>query len=259
MTRPVTEKVVVSYVRPTMVHADFMECMLDLQLYDMALHQRIVSGGGRLSYGAGCNLAGPRNEVVRKFLAYDGADWLWMVDTDMTFAPDTVERLLEHADPEAAPIVGGLCFGFGDQGQIVPTLYGLAGDDPATMDVTRFNEWPENTMFQVVATGAACLLIHRSVFERMRDFEHPSRPGQHGFDDAYPWFQELKHDGRPVSEDIAFCWRAGLLQIPVYVNTAVQIGHVKQRVLNAEAYRLDRYLMEMSEAARNSDLAEASA
>src|SRR5579885_1467631 len=251
--RDPAEKVVIGYLRPSMVHGAFMECLMDLLLYDVATHRRVVEGGGRLSYQAGCNLAGPRNEVVKKFLAYGKADWLWFVDSDMTFAPDTLERLLAEADPETAPIVGGLCFGFDDRGNIVPTLYGLTGEsgDP---DVTRFDSWPVDTMFQVVATGAACPLVHRSVFERMQVFEHPGRTGQLGFNDAFPWFQELEHGGRPVSEDIAFCWRAGLLQIPVYVNTAVQIGHIKDRVLTAEAYHLSRELMEAAGHARRAVL-----
>jgi hypothetical protein len=244
------EKVIVSYIRTNRVHGVFTECLMDLMMFDFATHRRIVEGGGRLSYESGANVSGPRNEVVRKFLDYGKADWLFMVDTDMVFAPDVVERLLEQADPDTAPIVGGLCFGFNDRGDIVPTMYGLMGeaDDPEHLDVTRFEEWPVDTMFQVVATGAACLLIHRSVFERMRDFEHPNRPGKVGFNDAYPWFQEVEHDGRPVSEDIAFCWRAGLLQIPVFVNTAVHIGHIKDRVLNMESYMLARELLAQAEA-----------
>lgn len=240
--RDPSEKVVIGYLRPAMVHGVFMECLMDLLLYDTAAHRRVVEGGGRLSYQAGCNLSAPRNEVVKKFLAYGKADWLWMVDSDMTFPPDTLERLLEHADPATAPIVGGLCFALDNKGDIVPTLYGLTGE-PGSPDVTRFNEWPVDAMFQVVATGAACLLVHKSVFERMITFEHPARPGQFGFNDAYPWFQELEHEGRPVGEDIAFCWRAGLLEIPVYVNTAVQLGHVKDRLLTAEAYHLSRGML----------------
>jgi hypothetical protein len=250
--RDPSEKVVVAYCRPTMVHGEFMERMLDLQLYDVALHRRIVDGGGRLAQQAGANLSGPRNEIVKKFLQFGRADWLWMVDTDMTFDPDVVEALLAHADPVDAPIVGGLCFGFGDDGLIHPTLYGLDGDpdDPAHLDVTRFNVYPEHTMMQVVATGAACLLIHRTVLERMRTFRHPS--GRVGFNDAFPWFQELEHDGRPVSEDIAFCWRAGLMGIPVHVNTDVEIGHIKERLLTAAGYKAQEGYL----AAREADLVE---
>lgn len=241
--RDPSEKVVVAYLRPSTVHGAFMESLMDLFLYDVALHRRIVEGGGRLSFQAGANLSAPRNDVVRKFLEYDKADWLWMVDSDMTFAPDTVERLLEHADPEKAPIVGGLCFGLNDKGDVIPTLFGLDGDpgDLENLENIRFEMWPMDTMYQVVATGAACLLVHRSVFEKMRDFDHPS--GRRGFNDAFPWFQELEHAGRPVSEDIAFCWRAGLMQIPVYVNTAVHIGHVKDRLLTMESYFLARGLL----------------
>lgn len=243
--RDPSEKVVVSYLRPSTVHGAFMESLMDLFLYDVAMHRRIVEGGGRLSFQAGANLSAPRNDVVRKFLEYDKADWLWMVDSDMTFAPDTVERLLEHADPETAPIVGGLCFGLNDKGDVIPTLFGLDGDpdDLENLENVRFEMWPMDTMYQVTATGAACLLVHRSVFERMRDFQHPNRPGKLGFNDAFPWFQELEHAGRPVSEDIAFCWRAGLMQIPVYVNTAVHIGHVKDRLLTMESYFLARGLL----------------
>ncbi len=241
--RDPTEKVVVGYLQDGRPHGDFMESMLDLVQYDFSLHQRIVNGGGRLSFRAGHNLSGPRNMVVKKFLEYGKADWLWMVDSDMTFTPDTVERLLEYADPDKAPIVGGLCFAFDDAGDIRPTLYGLVGESPETLQVVRYYEWVPDAMYQVEATGAACLLIHKSALVRMRDCDDPRRPGRVGFNDAFPWFQETEHQGQPVSEDFTFCWRAGLLGIPVFVNTAVQLGHVKDRLLTMESYFLQRGLL----------------
>lgn len=236
--RDPNEKVVISYLHPGLVHAAFMECVLDLLVYDTAFHRRIVSGGGRLATQAGANLSGPRNGLVSRFLDYGKADWLLMLDTDMTFAPDLVERLLEFADPAEAPIVGGLCFGFDDKGDIQPTLFGLVGDEQHPQ-VIRYHEWPPEAMFQVAATGAACLLLHKSALERIRDVQVPGRD-RRGFNDAFPWFQELEHDGTPVSEDIAFCWRAGLAGIPVYVNTAVQLGHIKDRELTMDAYLAQR-------------------
>lgn len=243
--RDPSEKVVVGYLSPGVVHSGFAESLLDLVVYDVAFHQRIVNGGGRLALQAGANLSGPRNSLVRRFLEYGKADWLWMVDSDMTFRPDTVERLLEFADPETAPIVGGLCFGFDDKANIQPTLFGLIGDE-ASPQVIRYHEWPPDSMFQVAATGTAALLIHRSVFERIRDVEIPGRGGKRGFNDAFPWFQEVEHDGTPVSEDITFCWRAGLLGIPVFVNTGVQLGHIKDRELNVDSYLAQRGLLDDS-------------
>jgi hypothetical protein len=234
---------VVACVRQQLVHGSYVDCLLDLLMYDFATHRRIVEGGGRLSYLTGPNLSAPRNEVVRKFLAFGKADWLWMVDTDMVFPPDTVERLLDYADPVSAPIVGGLCFGLTDDGQVLPTLFDLVGEESADTEWVRYSDWKPDTMMQVAATGAACLLVHKSVFETIRDFEHPNRGGRPGFNDAFPWFQEVEHNGRPVSEDITFCARAGWCNIPVFVNTAVQIGHIKDRLLTMESYFLARGLL----------------
>lgn len=239
MSRPATEKVVIGYLHPGVVHSAFMESVLDLLVYDVAYHQRIVDGGGRLAVQAGSNLSGPRNSLVKRFLAYGKADWLLMLDTDMTFQPDLLERLLEFADPETAPIVGGLCFGFDEKGDIQPTLFGLLGEE-ASPQVIRYHEWPPEAMFQVAATGGACLLIHKSVFQKIREIEIPGRGGRRGFNDAFPWFQEVEHDGQPVSEDITFCWRAGLVGLPLYVNTGVQLGHIKFRELTMDAYLAQR-------------------
>lgn len=236
--RDPSEKVVIGYLHPGTVHAAFMESVLDLLVYDVAFNKRIVNGGGRLATQAGANLSGPRNGIVKRFLEYGKADWLWMVDTDMTFMPDTVERLLEFADPETAPIVGGLCFGFDDKAEIQPTLFGLLGE-PDSPQVIRYREWQPDAMFQVAATGAACLLIHKTALERIRDIQLPNRPNP-GFNDAFPWFQEVEHDGQPVSEDITFCWRAGLAGLPIYVNTGVQLGHIKDRELTMDAYFAQR-------------------
>jgi hypothetical protein len=242
--RDPNEKVVVAFLHAGQWESSFGESLVNLLMYDVALHRRIVHGGGWMAVQASANLAGPRNGLVRQFLNYGAADWLWIVDSDMTFSPDTLERLLEHADPDRAPIVGALCFGFDDKGEVQPTLYGLDGDesDPEHLGVVRYHEWPPETMMQIAATGTGCILVHRGVFERIRDVQLPNRD-RPGFNDAFPWFQETEHNGSPVGEDITFCWRAGLLEIPVYVNTAVQCGHVKKRLLTAESYFLGRGLL----------------
>jgi hypothetical protein len=244
--RDPSEKVVVAYLHPGEYSAGFGESLLDLREYDHVTTRRLDAPGGRLAFRAGSNLATPRNRLVEQFLLHGKAEWLWIVDSDMTFAPDTLERLLEYADPDKAPIVGGLCFGFDEQGEVQPTLFGLLEhpDHPGDLDhlqVIRYQEWTPDAMYQVAGTGAACLLVHKSALERIRDFERPS--GQRGFDDAYPWFQETKHDGKPVGEDVTFCWRAIQAGMPIYVNTAVQCGHVKERVLTMESYFLARGLL----------------
>lgn len=228
--RDPAEKVVVGYLSPTLLHSAFHSSMLGLLEYDMARHRRLApdAGGGRVHIFAGTNLSAPRNNLVRKFLAWDRADWLWMVDSDMTFTPDVVERLLERADPQDAPIVGGLCFGRTDKDTLAPVLYGITPASDVAVEVVRYADYPADELFPVFATGAACLLIHKSVLAKMAERK---------FSPAYPWFQESEVDGISVSEDITFCWRANQCGFPVHVDTSVAVGHIKDRVLDVDAYQ----------------------
>ena len=70
---------------------------------------------------------------------------------------------------------------------------------------------------QVGATGSACVVIHRTVFERMRD-ELP---------DQQPYDRIRANDGGYMSEDVSFCVRAGALGIPVWVDQGVHTNHLK--------------------------------
>jgi GT2 family glycosyltransferase len=231
-------KVVLGYVCGTTVSSRWMECLIDLDRNDEFGKRRLREGGGPLGVGSGVNVAGARNDLCRRFLEKSAAEWLWFLDTDMTFGYDTLERLLAEADPDKAPIVGGLCFG-NDNGRYFPTLYDLTGTED-DIQFVRYDTWAPDSMMQVFATGAACLLIHRTALERIRDFPNPNRPGEVGFSRAFPWFQETDFNGRIMGEDITFCLRAGTAGLPVYVNTAVQLGHIKEHALTMDGYLAQR-------------------
>jgi hypothetical protein len=221
------DKVVVGYCSPGTVDTAFHESLLNLIAADAVTTHRIIGGGGRISVQASANISGARNDIVRQFLDHSDAEWLWMLDTDMTFPAETLEALLENADPDRAPIVGALCFGL-DDGWLFPTLYDLRPHEESP--VVRYREWPPNAMFQVAATGAACMLIHRTVLAKIRD-----QAGAE-FSVAFPWYQEREHGVMKVGEDVTFCLRAGLCGFPVYVNTGVAIGHIKSHTLTVDGY-----------------------
>lgn len=217
--------VVVGYLHGETVTGRFHASLMDMVLADVTGPGRILPHGGLIELESGPNLAAGRNELVMKFLTYSSADWLLMLDADGIFAPDLLERLMEVADEDKAPIVGGLCFSAGTDG-VLPTLYDLVGSTEAPQPV-RYTEWPENTMFPVFATGAACLLVHRKVLRAIRDYRDPEKPRQFGFSAAYPWFQEIDFYGMRMGEDVTFCLRAGMCGFPVYVHTGIQLGHRK--------------------------------
>lgn len=225
-------KVAFGYVHPDHVSVLFHTSFMQTVLYDKANQNRIVGGAAKFS---SANISNARNDVVRQFLALPSKpEWLWMVDTDMEWEPDAVERLLLSAYDDdgqvKAHVVGALCFGVHD-GMLWPTLYALDYDD-GELGVFRYNDYPrpegdEDCMFQVAATGAAFLLIHRTVLERMLE---------RGFNRTYPWFQEMELQGKPCGEDFTFCLRAGQLEYPIWVNTAVRIGHHKSYVLKESMF-----------------------
>jgi hypothetical protein len=248
MTKP-EDGVVVAWVRPAQLHGNFMECLLNLVYYDRDHHDRLGAGrGGLISQVSSANISGARNTVCLEFLTSHAAPWLLMLDTDMTFRPDIVEALLEYADPDKAPIVGGLCFSMDNDGKLFPTLYDIIGSTESP-EFVRYHEWKPEAMMQVFGTGAACLLIHRDALRAIRDYRDPDEPDRIGFSQAFPWFQETDFYGRVMGEDITFCLRAGRAGLPVHVNTSVQLGHIKQFELNLEHYAGQRALEEAKAAA----------
>ena len=222
-------KVVVSAVHPADVSAAFMTSMLSMQFYDFTHSQSIVNGGGTIFHYSSANVSNARNAVVRRFLDETKAEWLLCLDADMQFDPDIVDRLLEHADAKRAPIVGGLCFGTEVEG-LFATLYDLMQNEDGSPQMVRYKDWPEDAIFQVAATGAACLLIHRGVLEAMRE-KYP---------EPFPWFKEDVLGTAPMGEDIRFCLAAGICGFPVHVNTGVKLGHQKTQLLTYDMYAKQR-------------------
>ena len=219
--------VALGYVHPADVSAYFCDALVKTIRADAVGQRRIISVLQKFS---SANISGARNAIVRSMLDETAAEWLLMVDADMHWQPDDVDELLKYASPDKAPIVGGLCFGVED-GTLFPTLYAFEQLE-GSWDAKRFDTFPENAMFQVHGTGAAFLLVHRSVLEAVRD---------KAFNKTFPWFQEAEFgDGRACGEDVTFCLRAGMAGFPVFVHTGIEIGHHKSHVLTAGQYRQQR-------------------
>jgi GT2 family glycosyltransferase len=197
-------------------------------LHDRATEHRIC---GALQEWSSANVSQARNSLTAKFVDdHKAADWLLWIDSDMAFDPNSLDALLAVADPERAPVVGGLCFG-SDANGLFPTIYQMAALEDGRPVTTRMQDYPTDAMVQVAATGAAFLLIHRSVLVAIRE---------HGFNGVFPWFQETELAGNPCGEDLTFCLRAGMCGFPVWVNTAVKVGHHKSQLLTEKLFREQR-------------------
>lgn len=238
--RPVfaDETVVLAYIHPGQVSGYFMESLLQSVLFDIATGPRRIANV--MQEWSSANVSAPRNAVTRRFLDYRfrdeqgrarAADWLLWVDADMQWGHDAVDQLLAAADPVARPIVGGLCFGRAEGGRLYPTIYHFVRMEDGRVSTARVRDYPRDQLVPVSATGAAFVLIHRTVLETIRD---------RGFNATFPWFQETELDGQPVGEDLTFCIRAGIAGFPVHVHTGVRIGHHKSALLTEEAFMAEQ-------------------
>ena len=228
-----TDSVLVAYVHGTDVAYSWHASLMNMLLYDVGNHGRLAAGGYlAVRYGTG-GIADARNKAAAQFLE-TGHQWMFWIDTDMGFAPDTVDRLIDAADPEERPVVGGLCFAqremmVDDMGGFVtipqPTIYDwLKADNGEQGFVPRMN-YQRDQLVGAAGTGSACLLIHRSVFERLER-------------DA--WYSPLWNGKQVLSEDLSFCVRLAQADIPLWIHTGVKTTHLKPNWVSEAVFDVHR-------------------
>ena len=239
------EAVTVAYCHTNEVTYSWHHSMIELVGWDMSNHGRIMAGGYIAMRGTSASLPEARNQAVRHFLEDKPADWLWWIDTDMGFEPDTVDRLLEAADPAERPMVGGLCFsmresepdGMGGWRTVpTPTVFDWADIGGQKGFAVRWDYKP-NVLTQCAGTGSACLLVHKSVFERVAEKFGPI------------WYDRVPNTttGQLVSEDLSFCMRAQAAGVPLFVHTGVRTTHQKSVWVADEDYWRQRVFVPAAE------------
>jgi hypothetical protein len=195
----------------------FVDSLLFLDAPAGYIHRRVM--------GVATALA--RNMLVEQFLETDCQHMLFL-DSDAWITRGTLLRLLSWEQP----VVGALCFSVSRPA--MPTVFrGWTDIDSCECRVgvhevrawivARREMWtngpmvlsprPDDALLKVDATGAHCLLVHRSVFETVEP----------------PWFES--HAEKPrVGEDFYFCRKLGAADIPVCVDLSVVAGHMAGRV-----------------------------
>lgn len=194
-----------------------------------------------IRYGTG-GLIAARNKAVDMLLAQDECDWLFWVDTDMGFEPEIIDRLMASADPVDRPVVGALCFinhevvDDGMNGKLTvpkPTVFQWAKNPDGRTGFVPDMNYPRDEVVRVDGTGSAAIVIHRSVFEKIRDKNGGNYYG-HIVNPESP-------TGDVFSEDLSFCIRCTEVGAPIYVDTGVKTSHAKLRWLSENEF--DRAMM----------------
>jgi GT2 family glycosyltransferase len=177
--------------------------------------------------------------VVKAFLDNTTSDWLLLIDTDEQLTVQVFDLLINTAHDRERPVVSGLVFAAfnADQNlypQPVPAIF-----QDAPEGFLPLNKYDRNAIFEIDACGTGCLLIHRSVLEKMREMADPHQ----GTD--WCWFWDGPLNGIWISEDLLFSRRVRQLGFPIYVNTAAILPHQKTYWLD-EKHHIDWQLNENS-------------
>jgi hypothetical protein len=221
------DSVAVGFLDPGHWSHCFGQSLIDMYLVDAFGSKRMIPNGKYLRQWCGANgIVAGRNKIATQFLDETDCEWLFMVDSDMGFSPTTVDDLIASADPLTRPVVGGLCFAlrkdapgefYGQKYVVVPTCFEFV-DSADEVGFRSIVDYPRDSLFSVDATGAACMVVHRSALERVRE-----KVGDH-------WFNPVSHGGATFAEDLSFCLRLTACEIPLFVNTAVRTTHDKHGV-----------------------------
>lgn len=174
-------------------------------------------------------LAKSRNLLVKNFLDNTKDDWLLMLDDDESIPLESFDELVKAASQDRR-VVAGLYFAalWNDNNlRPVPLIFHL----DETHSVVPYDNYPKNAIFEIVAAGTGCLLIHRSVLvEMQKQFEGTMGPD-------WAWFQDGPiGNNKWLSEDLMFCSRLNSMGIKIYANTAAKLGHHKSMWVTEDVY-----------------------
>jgi len=149
-----------------------------------------------------------RNTFVQTALD-NNCDYLFMMDTDMTFQKGTLATMIRHManiEGDTPPVIGG--------------IYCNRGSDfrwhvyEEVEDGWKSQTFPlKDGLKKVDAIGTGCMLIDLNVFKAIE----------------WPWFEyeykEINGKQDRLSEDMVFCRKCKEANIPIYADTDIVCGH----------------------------------
>lgn len=168
-----------------------------------------------VSFQVGSLVSESREKLAALAISRD-ADYVLWLDSDMTFEPDIMERLMKHM--ETYDIVTGLYFR--RRPPFSPVIFKklhLEGDVCLFEDYT---EYPEDRVFEVEGIGFGCVMMKTevllSVFARYKNC-----------------FTMMGRNG----EDVSFSMRARNCGYKIWCDPSIKCGHIAYSMVNEGFYK----------------------
>lgn len=185
------------------------------------LAQMQKNGEVYISFLIGSLIYESRNNLAKQAMQAK-ADYIMWLDSDMTFAPDTMTRLQQHME-NGLDIVTGIYFR--RRPPFTPTLFKelRRTDDPNVAEHANFDDYPQDSLFEIAGCGFGCVMTRVSVLEDvMLNYQD--------------WFGPVCGLG----EDLSFCLRARELGYKLWCDSSIKCGHIGQLVVDEDVFRSTR-------------------
>lgn len=188
-------KVAVAVPCLDMVAADFafsLAALMSRRAYDPKLRK---AADVALIHQSGSIIMDARNALVARAQEMNASHVLFL-DSDMTFPPDTLDRLLAHHKP------------------VVAATYVKRTGDHGMLGEPLMNEHFGLRPYRTIPLG--CALINMNVFEKL----------------PRPYFRYVTTERGTISEDTWFCLQCEEAKVPIYVDPKLtaEVGHVGVKV-----------------------------
>ena len=150
--------------------------------------------------------------ILRQKVLDEGYDYLLNLDQDIIPPEDIIEKMLKHGKK----ILTGVYFVYNNQyasspsNYLIPTIWISDNLDKETFDgasvrLMHPKETQEDKIIRIVSCGSGCLLIHKSVLEKI----------EFRYDAFFPYF-----------DDNWFCRDAFYNNFEIFVDTSIKCTHL---------------------------------
>ncbi len=180
-----------------------MDSVPALFAQSLALLQR--AGDTQIGWEVGSLVYHARNNLAKQALKSD-ADWVLWLDSDMVFAPDTLQRMLKVCTENEISFLTAVCFR--RKPPYTPCLFDRLEKVDKGASYTALMSVPDG-LFQVGGCGFAGVLMSSDVLLSVQ-----SKFGR--------MFDPM--DG--FGEDVSFCWRARQCGYDIWCDSSIEFGHV---------------------------------
>ena len=184
--------------------ARYIECDTFKSIYDLEVPEGYET---EFQCFYGYSVAQVRNLIADWIVK--GYDYLFAVDHDVTFAPDTLKKLLEHDKDYVTGVY---------RQRLDPEVIEIYGLD--NLRKPAYSELYGKGLVEIGASGFGCVLVKRDVFVNV----------------GYPYFvykDAIDHKDT-FSEDLDFCTKARSKGHKLYVDPSIVCGHIGTRVFDVQ-------------------------